>query len=91
MWISGRGDSGVIVDQAQPPRSYVVSTPTGIIWRNRRQLTQIPQPENDVSRPGQIMHNQQEETVLSHHKVLLHQLQGVAPPKQLISDPNWNS
>ena len=36
VWISGRRDSGVIVEQSQSPRSYIVSTPTGDLRRNRR-------------------------------------------------------
>ena len=35
VWISGRRDGGVVVDQSQSPRSYIVSTPTGDLWRNR--------------------------------------------------------
>ena len=53
VWISGRRDSGVIVEQSQSPRSYIVSTPTGDLRRNRRQLTQIPDSENSDTRPEQ--------------------------------------
>ena len=35
VWISGRRDSGVIVEQTQYPRSYNVATPTGVIRSNR--------------------------------------------------------
>ena len=49
VWISGRRDGGVIVEQSQSPRSYIVSTPTGDLRRNRRHLTQIPDSENNNS------------------------------------------
>ena len=35
VWISGRRDSGVVVEQSRSPRSYIVATPTGDVWRNR--------------------------------------------------------
>ena len=46
VWISGRRDSGVVVEQSQSPRSYIVATPTGDVRRNRRHLTRIPDSEN---------------------------------------------
>ena len=61
VWISGSRDSGVIVEQSQSPRSYIVSTPTGDLRRNRRQLTPIPDSENSDTRPEpqETVHPQQ--------------------------------
>jgi len=41
------GNSGVITQPAETPRSYVVSTPTGNIRRNRQHLSAIPESHSD--------------------------------------------
>ena len=42
VWISGRRDSRVVVEQSQPSRSHIVLTLSGDLRRNRRHLTTIP-------------------------------------------------
>jgi len=92
VWISGRRDSGVIVEQTEIPRSYHVSTPTGVIRKNRRHLKLIPETENSDSRPEQTpdrqenvvpMQNVTRTTTRSGHVSV--------PPSRLIADPNWNT
>ena len=91
VWIFGRRDGGVVVDQSQSPRSYIVSTPTGDLRRNRRHLTQIPDSENSDSRSEQTP--QQEMVVPTESTTRSTTRSGRAsiPPNWLIADPQWNS
>jgi len=47
VWVTRRRESGVVMQPAETPRSYLVSTPTGCIKRNRQHLTTIPESCND--------------------------------------------
>ena len=91
VWISGRRDSGVVVEQSRPPRSYIVSTPNGDLRRNRRHLTMIPHlgssdtsseqtPQPEIAVPTESTTSQ---TTRSGRVSV--------PPKRLIADPQWNS
>jgi len=92
VWILGRRDSGVIVEQTEIPRSYHVSTPTGVIRRNRRHLKLIPETENSDSRPEQTP-DRQENVVPTQNVTRPTTRSGrvSVPPNRLIADPNWNT
>ena len=42
VWIPDRKESGTIIKKFEPPRSYVVKTPTTTVRRNRRHLIEDP-------------------------------------------------
>ena len=90
VWISGRRDSGVVIEQSQSPRSYIVATPTGNVRRNRRHLTRIPDSENSDSRPEQTP---QQEMFPTQSTTQLTTRSGRVskPPNRLIANPQWNS
>ena len=96
VWITGRRDSGVVIQPAETPRSYLVSTPTGTVRRNRQQLTLIPVPgesfmshsavsEPDVTEPDVTIQTSSSNTQMTRSGRLS------VPPNRLISDPNWNN
>ena len=84
VWITGRRDSGIVVQPTEAPRSYLVSTPTGIIRRNRQHLTTIPEDNScsDTARAGSDVTVRSQTTRSGRTSV---------PPKRLISDPQWNT
>ena len=45
--ITGRGDSGVVIQPAETPRSSVVLTSTGCIRRDCQYLTKVPELHSD--------------------------------------------
>ena len=51
LWITGRRNSGVVIQPAATPRLYVVSTPTGSVRRNCQHLTVVPESHRDPDVP----------------------------------------
>ena len=51
IWISDTGATGRVIQgtQTNPPRSYMVETPTGTYRRNRRSLTALPPGDPSIS------------------------------------------
>ena len=86
MWISGRRDSGVVVEQSQP----IVSTPTGDLRRNRRHLTMIPHSGSSDTSSEQT---RLLEIAVPTESTISQTTSGRVsiPPKQLMADPQWNS
>ena len=84
VWIAGRRDSGIVVQPTEAPRSYLVSTPTGIVRRNHQHLTTIPEDNScsDTARAGSDVTVRSQTTRSGRTSV---------PPKRLISDPQWNT
>lgn len=53
VWIPDRKEEGTVVDETGQPRSYMLSTPTSAIRRNRRHVNQLPQPSSDPETPAE--------------------------------------
>lgn len=54
VWLPAQKVEGKVEDRADPSRSYMVETPTRLLWRNRRHLNGLPESpkaENTSSTP----------------------------------------
>ena len=61
VWITDKKEQGTIVEQASPPRSYVIETPQGHLRRNRHHLVKSPdQQEHKKKCQLQLMIHAQE-------------------------------
>ena len=91
VWITGRRDSGVVIKPAETPKSYLVSTPTGCIRRNRQHLTTIPESHSD---PDITVQTPEENNIiqpLPTDNQTTRSGRLSFPPNHLISDPVWNT
>ena len=89
VWITGRRDSGIVMQPTEAPRSYLVSTPTGIVRRNRQHLTTIPEGNlNSDAHKGDsnVIVQPPNTTVQTTRSGRVS-----VPPKRLIADPQWNT
>ena len=91
VWISGRRDSGVVVEQSRPPRSYIASTPNGDLRRNRRHLTMIPHSGSSDTSSEQTPQPEIAVPTESTTSQTTRSGRVSVPPKRLIADPQWNS